>query len=85
VPQYCDCGFVFAACASLRCALLWLLCDCAALRAIVFAVDCSCLCVSLRCAVCTRALPPRCSGGAVLRVCCRWRRRRRSLAVHVAH
>ena len=35
--------------AALCCASLWLLCDCAALRAIVFAVDCSCLCVSLRC------------------------------------
>jgi hypothetical protein len=72
--------------AALRCAALRCGCCVTAQRCVRL---CSRLivhvCVS-RCSACTRALPPRCSGGAVLRVCCRWRRRRRrSLAVHVAH
>ncbi len=70
------------ACASLHRASLWLLCDCAALRGIVLAVDCSCGCVSLRCGH-ARDRAAALQGG-VLRVCCRWWRRR-SLAVHVAH
>ena len=55
--------------AALRSASLWLVCDCAAQRAIVFAVDCSCLCVSLRCvhACVTAALQSK--GGLVVRVC----------------
>ncbi len=83
VPQYCDCGFVLPCvrrCAALRCG-----CCVTAQRCVRL---CSRLIVRIcasRCAACTRALPPRCIGGAVLRVCCRWRRRRRSLAVHVAH
>jgi hypothetical protein len=35
VPQYCDCGFEFVACALLRRVSLWLLRDCATLLAIV--------------------------------------------------
>jgi hypothetical protein len=42
VPQYCDC-------ASLHRVSLWLLCDGALLRGIVFAVNCSCVCVLRRC------------------------------------
>ncbi len=37
------------ACALLHRVSLWLVCDGAALRGIVSAVDCSCVCVSLRC------------------------------------
>ncbi len=72
------------ACALLHRASLWLLCDFSALRGIAFAVECSCLCVSLCCVLYTRALPPRCSG-RLLRVCCRRRRRRQSLAVRATH
>ncbi len=84
MPQYCDCGFVLPRvrrCAALRCG-----CCVTAQRCVRL---CSRLIVRVcasRCVVYTRALPPRCSGGAALRVCCRWWwQRRRSLAVHVAH
>ncbi len=55
------------ACALLHRVSLWLLCDCAALRA----VDCSCLCVPLRCvhACVTTAL--HWESGVVLPACCR--------------
>ncbi len=48
---------------------LWLVCDGAALREIVCAVDCSCVCVSLRCihACVTAAL--QCVSGAALHAC----------------
>jgi hypothetical protein len=71
------------ACALLHRVSLWLVCDCAALRGIVSAVDCSCVCVSLRCvhACVTAAL--QCVSGAALRVCCGWLRR--SLAVRATH
>jgi hypothetical protein len=79
VPQYCDCGLVLS---RVHCVSLWLLCDGAALCGTMITVDCSWLCVSVRCvdACVTAALQWR----VVLRVWCGWRRRR-SLAVFVAH
>jgi hypothetical protein len=68
------------ACALLHRVSLWLVCDCAALRGIVSAVDC--VCVSLRCVHGCVTAALQCVSGAALHVCCR---RRRSIAAHVAH
>ncbi len=62
---------------------LWLACDCAALRGIVCAVDCSCVRVSLRCVHACVIAAVQWEGGAALRVCCGWLRR--SLAVRATH
>jgi hypothetical protein len=82
VPQYCDCGFVLLRVrrgTAFRCGCCVTAQRCVGLFWRLIARVCVC-----RCAAYTRALPPRCSGGVVLRVWCGWRRRR-SLADYVAH
>jgi hypothetical protein len=74
------------ACALLHRVSLWLVCDCAALRGIVSAVDCSCVCVSLRARVHYRCV----AVGVVLRCACvvggcggRWQSVHRTSATRV--
>jgi hypothetical protein len=71
------------ACALLHRVLLWLVRDGAGLRGIVFAVDCLCVCVSLRCVHACVSAALQWEGGAALRVCCGWLRR--SLADRATH
>jgi hypothetical protein len=82
LPQYCDCGFVLSrvrCCTASRCGYCMTAQRCVGLFQRLIGRVCASRCASSRVRYRRVAVGP-----AVLRVCCRWRRRQ-SLAVHVAH